>query len=125
GGIRLHLHPYGFVGFSKASMLSPTGRCQVFDASGHGYVRSEGGGLFLLTDYDQAIADGDRILAVVVNSGVNTDGHKQGITVPNHLSQAQLIQRTMNAVGLSADDLHYVEAHGTGTAIGDPIETRA
>ncbi|MEZ2625120.1 SDR family NAD(P)-dependent oxidoreductase [Paenalcaligenes hominis] len=125
GGISLHLHPYGFVGFSKASMLSPTGRCQVFDASGDGYVRSEGGGLFLLKDYDQAIADGDRILAVVVNSGVNTDGHKQGITVPNHLSQAQLIQRTMNAVGLNADDLHYVEAHGTGTAIGDPIETRA
>jgi len=125
GGISLHLHPYGFVGFSKASMLSPTGRCQVFDASGDGYVRSEGGGLFLLKDYDQAVADGDRILAVVLNSGVNTDGHKQGITVPNHLSQAQLIQRTMQTAGLNADDLHYVEAHGTGTAIGDPIETRA
>ena len=125
GGISLHLHPYGFVGFSKASMLSPTGRCQVFDASGDGYVRSEGGGLFLLKDYDQAVADGDPILAVVLNSGVNTDGHKQGITVPNHRSQAQLIERTMEAVGLTANDLDYVEAHGTGTAIGDPIETQA
>ena len=125
GGISLHLHPYGFVGFSKASMLSPTGRCQVFDASGDGYVRSEGGGLFLLKDYDQAVADGDPILAVVLNSGINTDGHKQGITVPNHLSQAQLIEHTMQAVGLTADDLDYVEAHGTGTAVGDPIETLA
>ena len=125
GGISLHLHPYGFVGFSKATMLSPTGRCQVFDASGDGYVRSEGGGLFLLKDYDQAVADGDRILAVVLNSGVNTDGHKQGITVPNHQTQSQLIRKTMDAIGLSADDLDYVEAHGTGTAVGDPIETRA
>lgn len=125
GGISLHLHPYGFISFSKATMLSPTGRCQVFDAAGDGYVRSEGGGLFLLKDYDQAIADGDRILAVVLNSGVNTDGHKQGITVPNHQTQIQLMNHTMQAVGLSPDDLDYVEAHGTGTAVGDPIETRA
>ena len=125
GGISLHLHPYGFIGFSKASMLSPTGRCQVFDAAGDGYVRSEGGGLFLLKDYDLAVADGDRILAVVLNSGVNTDGHKQGITVPSHMAQSKLITATMRAAGLDPDDLDYVEAHGTGTAIGDPIETRA
>ncbi|NWN83926.1 MAG: polyketide synthase, partial [Halomonas sp.] len=37
GGISLHLHPYGFIIFSKASMLSATGRCQVFDADGDGY----------------------------------------------------------------------------------------
>ncbi|TGV08727.1 SDR family NAD(P)-dependent oxidoreductase [Alcaligenaceae bacterium 429] len=125
GGISLHLHPLGFISFAKATMLSPTGRCQVFDAAGDGYVRSEGGGLFLLKDYDQAVADNDRILAVVLNSGVNTDGHKQGITVPNPKAQSQLIQQTMFACGLTADDLDYVEAHGTGTAIGDPIETRA
>lgn len=58
GGVSLHLHPYGFIIFSKASMLSPRGRCQVFDAGGDGYVRSEGGGLFLLKDYQQAVADG-------------------------------------------------------------------
>ncbi|WP_269900161.1 type I polyketide synthase [Paenalcaligenes faecalis] len=125
GGISLHLHPYGFISFSKASMLSPTGRCQVFDAAGDGYVRSEGAGLFLLKDYDTAVADGDRILAVVLNSGVNTDGHKQGITVPDASKQAQLIQQTMSAIGLKAEDLDYIEAHGTGTAIGDPIETSA
>ena len=46
GGISLHLHPYGFFIFSKASMLSRRGRCNAFDASGDGYVRSEGGGRF-------------------------------------------------------------------------------
>jgi thiol-disulfide isomerase/thioredoxin len=56
GGISLHIHPYGFIIFSKASMLSPQGRCNPFDASGDGYVRSEGGGIFFLKDYDQAIA---------------------------------------------------------------------
>lgn len=125
GGVSLHLHPYGFIIFSKASMLSPRGRCQVFDASGDGYVRSEGGGLFLLKDYQQALADGDPILAVVAGTAVNTDGRKSGITVPSCHSQAALLEQVYAAAGISLHDIDYIEAHGTGTAVGDPIETRA
>lgn len=125
GGISLHLHPYGFIIFSKASMLSPTGRCQVFDEAGNGYVRSEGAGLFLLKDYDQAVADGDSILAVVAGSAVNTDGHKSGLTVPNPSAQVDLMRRAYEQAGISPDEIDYLEAHGTGTAVGDPIETRA
>jgi acyl transferase domain-containing protein/NADPH:quinone reductase-like Zn-dependent oxidoreductase/NAD(P)-dependent dehydrogenase (short-subunit alcohol dehydrogenase family)/acyl carrier protein len=125
GGISLHLHPFGFIIFAKASMLSPTGRCQVFDESGDGYVRSEGGGIFLLKDYDTAVADGDRILAVVAGSGVNTDGYKKGLTVPNPDAQVALMNQTLERAGLTPDDIDYLEAHGTGTAVGDPLETRA
>ncbi|AVI62959.1 type I polyketide synthase [Halomonas sp. GFAJ-1] len=125
GGISLHLHPYGFIIFSKASMLSPTGRCQVFDDAGDGYVRSEGAGLFLLKDYDLAVSDGDNILAVVAGSAVNTDGHKSGLTVPNPSAQIDLMRRAYEQAGISPDEIDYLEAHGTGTAVGDPIETRA
>lgn len=125
GGISLHLHPYGFIIFSKASMLSPTGRCRVFDADGDGYVRSEGAGMFLLKDYDQAVADGDTILAVVAGSTVNTDGHKQGLTVPNPEAQIALMRQVYERAGIEPDEIDYLEAHGTGTAVGDPIETRA
>jgi phthiocerol/phenolphthiocerol synthesis type-I polyketide synthase C len=125
GGISLHLHPYGFITFSKASMLSPEGRCKVFDASGDGYVRSEGGGLFLLKDYDQAVADGDHILAVIAGSAVNTDGRKSGLTVPNADAQISLMRQAYERAGVPVDDIDYLEAHGTGTAVGDPIETRA
>jgi acyl transferase domain-containing protein len=48
GGVNLLLHPYPFVGFTKASMLSADGRCKPFDASGSGYVRAEGGAVLLL-----------------------------------------------------------------------------
>ncbi|MDQ7727306.1 type I polyketide synthase [Halomonas sp. SpR8] len=125
GGISLHLHPYGFIIFSKASMLSPTGRCQVFDEAGNGYVRSEGAGIFLLKDYDQAVADGDNIIAVVAGSAVNTDGYKSGLTVPNPSAQIDLMKRAYEQAGISPDEIDYLEAHGTGTAVGDPIETRA
>ena len=122
GGVSLHLHPYGFITFSKASMLSRRGRCNVFDASGDGYVRSEGGGIFVLKDYDQAIADGNRILAVVANSAVNTDGRKTGLTVPNPKVQSALLQQAYSQAGIDPAEIDYVEAHGTGTSLGDPIE---
>lgn len=125
GGISLHLHPIGFIVFSKANMLSRKGRCRVFDESGDGYVRSEGGGVFLLKEYHQALADGDPILAVVANSAVNTDGSKSGLTVPNVHAQISLMRRTYDQAGISPDQIDYIEAHGTGTAVGDPIEARA
>jgi acyl transferase domain-containing protein/NADPH:quinone reductase-like Zn-dependent oxidoreductase/acyl carrier protein len=125
GGVSLHLHPYGFIIFSKASMLSRRGRCNVFDASGDGYVRSEGGGIFFLKDYDQAMADGNPILAVVANSAINTDGRKSGLTVPNPQAQAALLEQVYVQAGIDPAAIDYVEAHGTGTVVGDPIEARA
>ena len=125
GGVSLHAHPFGFIGFSKASMLSPRGRCNVFDAAADGYVRSEGGGVFLLKDYDQAIAAGDPILAVVSGSAVNTDGRKSGLTVPNFRQQAALLRGVYAKAGISPAEIDYIEAHGTGTAVGDPLEMRA
>ena len=125
GGISLHLHPYGFIIFSKASMLSPMGNCNVFDEAGDGYVRSEGGGIFVLKDYDLAVADGDRILAVVAQTAVNTDGKKAGLTIPKPEAQAELLSSVYKAAGITPDEISYIEAHGTGTAVGDPIETLA
>ena len=125
GAISLHLHPLAFVSFSKATMLSPRGRCRVFDASADGYVRSEGGGVFLLKDYDQALADRNPILAVVVHSAVNTDGRKSGLTVPSAAAQASLLANAYREAGIDPAEIDYLEAHGTGTAVGDPIETRA
>jgi acyl transferase domain-containing protein/NADPH:quinone reductase-like Zn-dependent oxidoreductase/acyl carrier protein len=125
GGISLHLHPYGFVGFSKASMLSREGRCKVFDADADGYVRSEGGGVVILKPLIQALADGNRILGIIAATGVNSDGRKAGLTVPSHQAQAALLREVYERAGISPVDIDYYEAHGTGTAVGDPLETRA
>ena len=126
GGVSLLLHPYPFVGFTKASMLSADGRCKAFDASGNGYVRAEGGAVLLLKPLEQAIADGDDIQGVILASGANADGaRKTGITIPSRDGQAELMKGVLAKTGLSALDIDYVEAHGTGTMVGDPIETAA
>lgn len=125
GGVNLLLHPLPFVGFSKASMLSQGGRCRTFDGRGDGYVRSEGGVVLFIKPLQRALADGDPIQAVILATGVNSDGRNEGMTLPRPETQADLIRRTVRAAGVDPTDVVYVEAHGTGTAVGDPVETAA
>lgn len=126
GGVNVLLHPYPFIGFTKASMLSADGRCKAFDASGDGYVRSEGGVVLLLKPLKNALRDGDNVQAVILSSGVNADGaRKTGITIPSSEGQAELMQLVLQQAGLAGKDIDFVEAHGTGTVIGDPIEALA
>lgn len=125
GGVNMLLHPFAFVGFSQASMLSERGRCRPFDASGDGYVRAEGAAVLFLKPLAQAEADGDPIHGVIIASGINSDGRTNGITVPSTNQQGALLRQVYGQAGVDINDLVYLEAHGTGTVIGDPIETRA
>jgi acyl transferase domain-containing protein/NADPH:quinone reductase-like Zn-dependent oxidoreductase/acyl carrier protein len=125
GAINLHLHPFGFLIFSRASMLSAGGRCRPFDAAADGYARSEGGGIFVLKDFDRARRDGDRILAVVAHTAINSDGHKSGLTVPSIPAQARLLEEAYTAANIDPAAIDYIEAHGTGTTVGDPVEVEA
>ena len=122
GGVSLLTHIRPWLGFARASMLSPTGRCKSFDASGDGYVRSEGGGLVVLKSLADAERDGDRILGVILASGVNSDGRTMGLSMPNDLAQETLLRKVYTSIGVAPEDVVYVEAHGTGTAVGDPLE---
>ena len=120
GGVNILLSPMPFIGFSQAHMLSPDGRCKVFDDSANGYVRSEGGAILILKSLDKAIEDKDNILATIVDSKVNQDGKTVGISLPSSTGQQNLLKDLYKDKDLSR--LVYVEAHGTGTLVGDPIE---
>ncbi|ONI89356.1 hypothetical protein ALI144C_05290 [Actinosynnema sp. ALI-1.44] len=125
GGANVLLAPEWFVVLSKAKMLAPDGRCKTFDAAADGYVRGEGAGMVVLKRLSDALADGDRIWAVVRGSAVNHDGRSSGITVPNAAAQREVVRRALAAADIPAHHVGYVEAHGTGTPLGDPIELRA
>ncbi|MBT2386034.1 type I polyketide synthase [Streptomyces sp. ISL-11] len=125
GGVNLLLSPYHFVGFSQASMLSPSGRCRSFSADADGYVRAEGGGVVLLKRLADALADGDRVHAVAVDCATNSDGRTMGLALPSPEAQEALLRDLYARAGVHPDDLVYLEAHGTGTPVGDPAECRA
>jgi acyl transferase domain-containing protein/SAM-dependent methyltransferase len=125
GGINLILTPEMNVNFSKAGMLARDGRCKTFDAAADGYVRGEGGAIVVLRRLRDAVAGGDRILALVRGSALNQDGRSNGLTAPNGPAQEAVLRAALRAAQVTPADIGYVEAHGTGTSLGDPIEVNA
>ncbi len=125
GGVNVILWPELMMNFCRARMMSPTGRCHTFDADADGYVRGEGGGVVVLRRLSDALADGNRVLAVIRGSSVNQDGRTSGLTVPNGPAQEALIREALAHARVEPARVSYVEAHGTGTPLGDPIEVRA
>ena len=124
-GVNLILSPENSIACSRFGMLSPDGTCKTFDAEANGYVRSEGCGVVVLKRLEDALRDGDSVLAVVRGSAVNQDGASSGQTVPNGPAQQALMRQALHAARLAPSDVDYIEAHGTGTGLGDPIELDA
>ncbi len=122
GGINLICHPDLSTAYHKAGMLSPDGRCKSFDARADGYVRSEGAVVLLLKPLANALAQGDRVHAVIKGSAINHGGLAGGLTVPNPRKQSDLLMAAWKNAGVAPHKLSYIEAHGTGTSLGDPIE---
>ena len=125
GGVNALLEPGIFISFSKANMISRTGRIRTFDAEADGFVRSEGAGALIIKRLSQAIEDGDRVYSVIRGTKVNQDGHTSTISVPSSDAQIAMLGDACKNAGVGVSDIDYVEAHGTGTPIGDPIEARA
>ncbi|MEO1690072.1 MAG: beta-ketoacyl synthase N-terminal-like domain-containing protein, partial [Cyanobacteria bacterium J06631_6] len=125
GGVNRLISPKTSINFARAKMLSPDGCCKTFDESANGFVRSEGCGVVVLKRLSEAIADQDRIRAVLLGSATNQDGRTSSITTPNSLSQQAVIKQALVNSKVAADRVSYVETHGTGTSLGDAIELEA
>ncbi|MFF8971240.1 beta-ketoacyl synthase N-terminal-like domain-containing protein [Streptomyces sp. NPDC014995] len=125
GGVNVILSPVIPVSVSAGGALSPSGHCRTFDETADGYLRGEGSGAVVLKRLSAALADGDRVYAVLPGSAVNQDGASSGLTVPNGTAQRALIEQALAQAGLTGREVGYAEAHGTGTPLGDPIELRA
>ena len=122
GGTNLLLSPGPSIACSRWGMLSPEGQCKTFDVSADGYVRGEGAGVVVLKRLEDALREGNRVLAVVRGTAVNQDGASSGVTVPNGPAQQALLRTALTSSKLKPADIDYIEAHGTGTPLGDPIE---
>jgi acyl transferase domain-containing protein/NADP-dependent 3-hydroxy acid dehydrogenase YdfG len=125
GGVNAILTPESSIAISRYRMLSPDGRCKTFDAAADGFARGEGCGIVVLKRLSDALADGDRVLALIRGSAVNQDGASSGLTAPNGPAQEAVIRRALADGALQPHEVGYVEAHGTGTSLGDPVEVQA
>jgi len=125
GGVSVILSPELMVAMSKVGFMSPDGRCKTFDARADGFGRGEGCGIVALKRLSDAIASGDRVIALIRGSAINQDGRSTVLTAPNGVAQEKLIREALLNAAVAPERVVYVEAHGTGTALGDPIEVDA
>ena len=124
-GVNILGTPFPFGGFSRAYMLSGTGRCRAFDADGDGYVRGEGAVAIVIQSAEAARRSNRRVHADIAGWGTNSDGRTLGLSMPSSESQFRLLQQVYGRFELDPNDLAFVEAHGTGTRVGDPAEANA
>ncbi len=125
GGVNAVLLPESYLEFGRAQMLSVSGRCRAFDAKADGFVRAEGGGLILLKRLSDALADRDRIRAIIAATAVNQDGRTAGIMSPSIDAQVCMMRKALQRADLQPSAIGYVEAHGTGTQSGDTAEAES
>jgi acyl transferase domain-containing protein/SAM-dependent methyltransferase len=125
GGANVILNPEITIALSRSRMMAPDGRCKAFSDDADGFVRAEGSGIVVLKRLRDAVADRNRILAVIRGTAANQDGKSSGLTAPHGPSQEAVLRAALADAGMGAGQLQYIEAHGTGTALGDPIEVGA
>ena len=111
GGVNLMLTPDSSVAMTKFGAMSPDGRSKAFDVRADGYVRGEGAALVLLKPLPQALADGDRVFALLCGSAINNDGPSNGLTAPNPAAQRAVLRDACFDAKVDPQNIDYVEAH--------------
>lgn len=107
----------------EGGMISQDGHCRPFDHNASGTIFSDGAGTVVLRRLEDAVADGDNVVAVIRGYGINNDGaDKAGFAAPSVNGQAEVVRMAHAFGDIDAATISYVEAHGTGTRLGDPIE---
>ncbi|KAL8921015.1 MAG: hypothetical protein Q9208_005906 [Pyrenodesmia sp. 3 TL-2023] len=122
GGTNVLTNPDFTAGLDKGHFLSRSGNCKTFDDSADGYCRGEGIGTVILKRLDDAIADNDPILGVIISAYTNHSAESESITRPHSGAQREIFSKILKQGGVHPHSVSYVEMHGTGTQVGDAGE---
>ncbi|KAL2023150.1 hypothetical protein VTK56DRAFT_3756 [Thermocarpiscus australiensis] len=122
GGLSCMTNPDIFSGLSRGQFLSKKGPCATFDDGADGYCRGDGCASVVVKRLEDALADDDRILAVILGTATNHSADAISITHPHGPTQSALSTAILDEAGVDPHDVDYVEMHGTGTQAGDGTE---
>lgn len=124
GGVSLLNSDFSHKLFGQRGILSKSSTFHVFDGRADGVVLSEGAGVVLLKTVKQALADGDRIYAVIKGIAVNNDGKTAGPAAPNMQAQKDVMLAALKKSGRKPSDVSYIETNGSGSEVTDLLELK-
>ncbi|KAH8810943.1 putative polyketide synthase [Xylogone sp. PMI_703] len=120
GGVNVLTNPDGFAGLCNGHFLTKGhNACKTWDATADGYCRADGIGSLVIKRLEDAEADNDNILGVILGAGTNHSAEAVSITHPHAGHQAYLARQVLRQAGVNPLEVSYVELHGTGTQAGD------
>ncbi|SFQ64908.1 act minimal PKS chain-length factor (CLF/KS beta) [Amycolatopsis arida] len=126
GGTDGSLCPYGLTAQIANGMVSeatdPTKAYAPFDAEASGYLPGEGGAIFVLEDYDSALARGAPVYGTVAGYGAGFDPPPGS---PRPPALRRVIELALADAGIQAADIDVVFADAMGVPAADRAEARA
>jgi len=122
GGVNASLPAEVAVIFTQLGALSGRGKVRPFDSASDGTLLGEGLGVVVLKKLSDALADGDRVYAVVRGIGQASDGRGHGLLAPSVEGETLAIRRAYDSTGIDPASVSLIEAHGTGIPLGDKTE---
>jgi act minimal PKS ketosynthase (KS/KS alpha) len=96
-----------------------------FDATRNGFVLAEGAAMFILEDYDNAIARGAEIYAEITGYATRCNAYHMTGLRPDGREMAVAINAALDQSRVDATAVDYINAHGSGTRQNDRHETAA
>ncbi|KAL7815101.1 ketoacyl-synt domain-containing protein [Trichoderma gracile] len=122
GGTNVMSNPDSFAGLDRGHFLSRTGNCNTFDDAADGYCRADAVGTVVLKRLEDAVADHDPILGVILGAHTNHSAESVSITRPHCGAQEEIFSKILTESGVHPHHVSYIEMHGTGTQAGDATE---
>jgi 3-oxoacyl-[acyl-carrier-protein] synthase II len=130
GGSESVVCPTGVGGFAAMKALStrndaPTRASRPFDRDRDGFVMGEGGGAFVLEEYEHAKKRGARIFAEVAGYAATADAYHMTSPAPEGEGAGRCMALALKNGGMDPTKVGYINAHGTSTPAGDENESMA
>ena len=141
GGAESKINPMGIIRqtllkrLNETSNDAPAKTVRPFDTEAAGTIAGEGGGLFILEEYERAKARGAKIYAELVGFAASQDtysltepdptGHSYGKAIENAIKDARLKAADVDVLvphGLGIPSFDRAELSGLQSALGDELK---
>jgi 3-oxoacyl-[acyl-carrier-protein] synthase II len=96
-----------------------------FSADRDGFVLGEGAWMFVLEEYERALARGAKVYGEIRGYGSTCDAHHRVRLDETGDEPARAMSLALEEAGLPPDAVDYLAYHGTSTELNDRVETRA